>query len=190
MDPTPDHTQDVVCESTDVLMPLREGRAISQEVVDALASQGVPYRLWISTLPTDGTADARNHVKRYADTNYALMLDGDTVLPEGGLRQMIDFLDEHADYGAVGLCRHRNRRFYRVEEWLNAHHVDMSCVLFRRETLDRITFADKYNAARVGREKLAGPCECANCCHDIREMGLRIGFVPEVYVEHLNHPPR
>ncbi len=155
-----------------------------------MVRQGFPYRLWISIHPTDGTADARNHVKRYGATDYALMLDSDMVLHDGGLRRMVEFLNEYADYGAVGLCRHPNCRFCRVDEWLNAHHVDMSCVLFRRDVLVKTTFAHFWNAARVGREKLKGPCECANCCHDIRAMGLRVGFVPEVYVEHLDHPPR
>ena len=174
----------------DIIMPLRDGRPMAQAVVDGIVRQGFPYRLWVSTHPTKGTADARNHVKQLATTDYTLMLTGDMVLPDGGLQRVVDFLDEHADYGAIGLCRHPNRRFYRVDEWLNAHHVDMSCVLFRRDVLAKITFADNWNAARVGREKLMGPCECANCCHDIRAMGLRIGFVPEVYVEHLDHPPR
>jgi len=179
-----------VGNSVDILMHVLNGDHLPPAVIEGLARQHVPYRLWVARTSSECPADARNHMKRYGDADLVLMLDGDMVLPEGGLRRMVDFLDERPDFGAVGLCEHRDRRFYRVEEWLNAHHVDMSCVLFRRGTLDRITFADRHNASRVGRERLAGACDCANACHDIRALGQRIGFVPEVYVDHLDHPPR
>jgi len=177
-------------ELIDIVMPLREGRDIAEDVLRGVAGQDRPIRLWIGAQPTDGTADARNAVKAYGRTPYVLMLDADIVLLDGVLGRMSDFLDQHPAYGAIGLCRHTARRFFRRDEWLKAHHVDMSCVLFRRDVLSSITFADKYNASRVGREKLAGGCECANACYDIRRMGLQIGFLPEVYVRHVPHPPR
>lgn len=110
--------------------------------------------MWMCPLTLDG------------QTPYVLMLDDEILLPEESLKRMADFLDEHSDFGAIGLCKHRSLNFASDEGFLNAFHVDMSCVLFRKGVLEAITFADTHNAQKLGRERLAGGCECANACHD------------------------
>jgi len=172
----------------DIVMPIEEGRYIPQEVLEGMLHQDLPFRLWVSTRFYNGQyVDARNQVKRYGTSPYVLMLDNDIVMPSGSLKQMISFLDSHPTYGAIALCKHSGLRFDTDDGFLHAHHVDMSCVLFRKGTLDRITFVDAQSAGKAGRANLVGQCECANCCHDIRQMGLEIGFLPHIYVRHLHH---
>ena len=174
----------------DIVMPVEEGRFIPPEVLDGILRQGVPFRLWVSTRYGDRqVADARDQVKRYGQSPHVLMLDNDIVLPPDGLKRMSDFLDAQPGFGAIALCKHPSLPFADDDAYLNAFHVDMSCVLFRKDVLDRLTFVDARNANRAGREQLAGLCECANACADIRATSLRIGFLPRLYAEHL-HPTR
>ncbi len=170
-------------------MPIEEGRNIPGEVIAGLAAQTAPTRLWVSTSVGDRRlADARNHVKQYGTSGYVLMLDNDVAMPPGSLAAMGAFLDDHADYGAIALCKHSRLEFATDADWLSAHHVDMSCVLFRREALARVTFLDRHNQERLGRKSRG--CECVNCCEDIRAMGLKIGFLPNVYADHLHQQAR
>jgi hypothetical protein len=166
-------------------MPTEEGRNIPGEVLAALLSQDVDIRLWVSTRVGDRKlADARNNVKQYGASELVLMLDNDVAMPAGSLVEMRRFLDGHADFGAIGLCKHRRIEFANDEAWLAERHIDMSCVLFRRDVLERVTFLDRHNATTLGRKSRG--CECINCCNDIRAMGLRIGFLPNVYADHLH----
>jgi hypothetical protein len=170
-------------------MPMEEGRNIPGDVLAALAAQDIPLRLWVSTAVGDRRhADARNNVKQYGASEHVLMLDNDTAMPPRSLGQMRDFLDAHADFGAIALCKHPRLVFATDEDWLEARHVDMSCVLFRRGVLARVTFLDRRNAERLGRKSRG--CECINCCIDIRAMGLRVGFLPDVRAVHLHQAAR
>ncbi len=179
----------MTAEPVDVVMPIEEGRNIPREVVAGLAAQTVPTRLWVSTSVGDRRhADARNHVKQYGQSSYVLMLDNDVAMPPGSLHAMVVHLDAQEDYGAIALCKHSRVEFATEADWLSADHVDMSCVLFRREVLEQVTFLDRHNQDRLGRKSRG--CECANCCADIRAMGLQIGFLPNVYAEHLHQQAR
>ncbi len=172
----------------DIVMPIQEGRYVPQAALEGILQQGVPFRLWISTRFSEGQyADARNQVKQYGQSKFVLMLDNDIVMPPGTLKQMVEFLGAHPDYGAIALCKHPSLGLETEEAFLHATHVDMSCVLFRQEILDEITFVDGRNAGKLGRTQLAGQCECSNCCYDIRQMGLEIGFLPNIYAQHLQH---
>jgi len=171
----------------DIVMPVEEGRHIPQEVLEGILRQGIPFRLWVSTRFSRGQyADARNQVKQYGRSEFVLMLDNDIVLPPEALERMIEFLKTHSNYGAIALCKHPQLNFKTEKDFLQAEHVDMSCVLFRKMVLDQITFVDHRNAGKIGRKQLAGQCECANCCFDMRQMGWEIGFLPYVYVQHLH----
>ena len=58
----------------DVIMPVKEGRFIPQEVLDALLAQGIPFRLFVSTRISDGDYPAaRNNVKQYGRSPMVLM---------------------------------------------------------------------------------------------------------------------
>ncbi len=53
-------------------------------------------------------------------------------------------------------------------------HVSMGATLFRRSTLQRISFRWEINK-----------CECLCCCEDIRRRGARIEYLPEAKAWHL-----
>jgi len=115
-------------------MPVEEGRFIPHEALAGIAGPGFSMRLWVSTQHSGGDyAGARNNVKQYALTDRTLMLDNDVVLTPGCVRRLWDFLDANGDYAAVALSKH-NAPAGRteVEDYT---HIDMSCVLFRREML-------------------------------------------------------
>jgi hypothetical protein len=178
----------------DVLMPIKEGRFIPQEVLEGLIRQDIPFRLWTSTAVSDGDyAKARNHIKQYACSNsYSLMLDNDIILPGGALSMMIAFLNIHADYAAVAL-RKQSSISHRPSEPIIADepdHVDMSCVLFRTNELLSLNFA--YPG---GDSQTRQGCECFKACQDIRDAGKRIGFIRGINAEHIHdteqtHPAR
>ncbi|MFO7947042.1 MAG: glycosyltransferase family 2 protein [Armatimonadota bacterium] len=49
-----------------------------------------------------GFAAANNQGLRYADTEYYLLLNPDTIVPEGAFRMLLDFAEQHPEAGAVG----------------------------------------------------------------------------------------
>ena len=110
------------------------------------------------------------------------MLDNDVILPAGVVKKMMDFLMSHPNYAAIALAKHDWTSS--LKEVITPPHVDMSCVLFRKEILDEITFSEPRKEGRQLPEPYGG-CECAQCCFDIREKGLEIGFLPGFYVRHI-----
>ena len=162
-------------------MPIKEGRFIPREVLDALLIQGIPFRLFVSTRVSEGDYPAaRNNIKQYGRSPLVLMLDNDIVLPAGALSRMISFLEEHPEYGAIGLPK---QDFSRLsdEKLLHAGHVDMSCVLFRQELLSQLTF----RWPPPGENAATGGCECGQTCRDLRQMGWEIGFLPGLCAKHI-----
>ena len=165
----------------DIVMPIKEGRYLPHEVLQALLEQEIPFRLFVSTKVSDGDYPAaRNNIKQYGKSNFVLMLDNDVVLPPNGLSQMVEFLETHAEYGAIGIPKiefeHRTD-----EDMRHSEHVDMSCVVFRREVLEALTFRfPQFQGVQSG-----GSCECAQACRDIRAIGLEIGFLPHLQAQHL-----
>ncbi len=155
----------------DVVMPVQLGRFISDEVIGALGSQGVPYRLFVSTTVQFKVAEARNDVKLMASSEYVLMLDNDLVLPDGGIVRMIDVLDRFSDFMAIALPR---RDFQDEGDYVDLGgvsisepgHVGMSCVLWRLKYLESLEFV------------VDNKCECQNACDELRSKGFRIGFLP------------
>ncbi len=165
----------------DIVMPMKEGRYVPQEVLDSLLRQGIPFRLFVSTKVSNGDFPAaRNNIKQYGRSEFVLMLDNDIVLPDGALSKMRDFLQSHAEYAAIGLPKQDFTAM--SQEWLlHALHVDMSCVLFRGEILEQLTF--RWPPPDEGAA--AGGCECGQACRDLRRMGWEIGFLPGMYAGHI-----
>ena len=165
----------------DVVMPVKEGRYLPQKVLISLLQQGIPFRLFVSTKVSNGDYPAaRNNIKQYGHSEFVLMLDNDIVLPDGALSQLIDFLQSHREYAAIGLPKQDFSAMGR--EWhLHAPHVDMSCVLFRGEVLKQLTF----RWPPPGENADTGGCECGQACRDLRRMGWEIGFLPGGWAEHI-----
>ncbi len=167
----------------DILMPTEEGRFIPQEVLEGMLAQGIPFRLWVSTKVSGGDyAGARNNIKQYGRSEWILMLDNDLILPAGAIQKMLDFLKAHPGYAAIALAKYPLGQTN--ETVINAPHVDMSCVLFRKAVFDQITFSEPRKEGRRLPEPY-GVCECSQCCFDIRQMGLEIGFLTGLHAQHL-----
>lgn len=177
----------MIIDLIDVLMPTKEGRFIPRQVLQGLLDQRVPFRLWISTVVSNGDhAKARNHIKQYAHSKpYVLMLDNDIILPKGALNAMMRFLDAHEDFAAIALRKGQVPGYSgRSSDELIAEepeHVDMSCVLFRTVELKALTFG--YPGS-PDLQKRSG-CECIKACQDIRAGGKRIGFLQGIIAGHL-----
>lgn len=167
-------------QTIDVLMPCQEGRYINQKTTQSLDRQGYKWRLWVSTLHSNGNHhDARNQVKDYGNSSYVFFLDNDLELPDHALKAMVHFLmqPENQQVASVAIRR--------VELNDNAHygeydgtadypnHVGMSCNLWRREVLQQMTFEKR------------GGCECKAMCEDLRNIGYEIGILRGPTCKHL-----
>jgi len=162
-------------ELIDIVMPIEEGRFIPHEVIEGISQQGYRIRLWVSTKYSNGDyASARNNIKRYGSSPKVLMLDNDIILPPDSVKRMCQFLDAHPKYAAIAISKH-NKPEGNDREVINYDHVDMSCVLFRREVLEQLIFSQG-----------AGTCECLQCCKDIRNMEMEIGFLIGLQVYHVS----
>ena len=96
-----------------------------------------------------------------------------------------NFLDDNPNYGAIGLPKY-DQSYRSDDELLHSKHVDMSCVLFRKEVLDKVDFVDPRRE-NINNPGFAGMCECTQCCFTIRQMGLEIGFLPGLHATHIEN---
>ena len=160
-------------------MPIEESRFIPRAVMEGILAQNYNFRLWVSTKYSSGRdyAKARNNVKQYGSSSMVLMLDNDIILPPKAVELMHEFLNKHEEYAAIGISKN-SIPIASSEVW-DADHVDMSCVLFRRKILDKITFSQGSSSPDKGQ------CECLQCCHDIRQMGMKIGFLTNIQAYHI-----
>ncbi|MBN2326338.1 MAG: hypothetical protein JXR73_04225 [Candidatus Omnitrophica bacterium] len=166
-------------ETIDIVMPIEDGRHIPQAVLESIIFQNLPFRLWITTqFNQRRISDARNHVKQYAISYRVLMLDNDIILPHNALKKMNQFLDEQPHFAAIALSK--NRKFHVDDPVIVESHVDMSCVLFRRNILNKLKFRDT-------RFEENPCCQCIFMCEDIRALGFEIGFLNHYYARHIQN---
>lgn len=161
----------------DVVMPVKEGRYIHSKVLSSIENQGYNTKLWMSTLHSAGNiALARNQVKQYARTPFTLMHDNDIILPDGILTQMIDFLEQNPNFGAVAVSKKHvpDPSIGKVEV---VGHVDAGPVMWRTDLLHQITYR--------GYTDDCPQCECLGYCEDLRAMGFEVGFLTGVIAEHI-----
>ena len=182
-----------------ICMPCEDGRYIPAPVLDSIAMQGIPYRLFISTAISDGRfADARNHVKDMAlldSSPFLLMTDNDLVFGERDFQAMLQFLDANPDYGAVAISKHGDPDPSGQTAVVDPTHVDAGPVMFRRDTLTReYQWTDPEHpdsepeTRKFEYDNAGGVCECQAACNKLRdEMGLRIGFLTGRAVKHIQN---
>ena len=175
-------------EYLDVLMVCSPSRFIPQLVIDHLLIQNIPMRFFISNCKGDGSANARNFIKdtwklipSKEKSKYVLMTDNDLLMPPGSVQDMINFLDENSDFGAISL--HRNKAPQELEE---PKHINAGPVLFRSPVLGQITYHNNDG------------CECQGMTNDVRdiiidseaELGYRIGYLPNYQYGHIENTGR
>lgn len=161
----------------DVVMPVKEGRYVHNKVLASIENQGFNTKLWMSTLHSDGNiANARNQVKQYASTEYALMHDNDIILPDGIMERMVKFLEKNQNFGAVAVSKKHvpDPEIGAVEV---VGHVDAGPVMWRTNLLHEITYR--------GYTPECQTCECLGYCEDLRAMGYEVGFLTGVMAEHI-----
>lgn len=162
----------------DIAMPCEDGRYLPQAVLAGFEAQGIPYRLWMST--TYSNRDffgARNHVREFAlkgTSPYILMTDNDLVYPPGTWERMITWLENHRDFGAIGISKHGVPDPNAVGVVQEPEHIDGGTVLFRRDVLEQVTYDRKW-----------GTCECAAMVKSVHELGYRFGRFADMTLHHI-----
>src|SRR3954453_7858254 len=147
--------------NVDVLTVLAPGEVVRPEALAALEQQGeVELRHYFAEgrrqrgeSRSATVARARNVVKEQGDSDLALFMDRDVVLPAGGIARLVHALLADPACGALGIT-------YQGPQPSPAEHVAMGAVLFRRAVLRQIRFRTE-----------PGRCECFCCCEDVRRLG-------------------
>ena len=158
----------------DVGMVCSPERYIPQLTMDHLLIQKIPMRFFISNAIGTGAADARNFVQDMwsgcpQKSKYFLMTDNDLLIPEGALQDMIDYLDNNKDFGAISL--HRTEVPKEVDE---PKHINAGPVLFRSEVFEKIRYHNNSG------------CECQGMSNDVRDLGHRIGYLNNWLYNHID----
>jgi len=162
-------------------MPCVQGRIIPPEVLmGTLWHCGIRTSLIVSTAFPSNLTQARNTVKLYAETELVLMLDNDVVLPPRSLEGMASFLDCHPDFGAIALAKYPScvKPILNNSQVTEPNHVDMSCVLWRKDILHNMEFRTTQDSTY---------CDCLPACEDLRKAGHRIGFMPKWVCTHFEN---
>lgn len=152
-----------------------------------------------------GFGKAHNQVLKKLNTEYALILNPDTLLGRAVISTMLKFMDENSDVGAatckivlpdgsIDLTAHRgfptplaSLLYFLGIDWLyhlslknlnNIHEVDAisgSFFLTRKSILDNVGFFD---------EDFFMYAEDIDLCFRIKESGYKIMYVPDVKILH------
>ena len=108
-----------------------------------------------------------------------LFLDNDLELPLNGIRAMVHYLSQPENEKVACVILHRveqgDTHEYSVYDGTAdfPEHVGMSCNLWRRDVLNKMTFSKR------------GSCECKAMCEDLRANGYQIGVLRGLTCTHL-----
>ena len=168
---------------------------------------GVPFT-WVWECANRGFSGANNLGVQVAKGNKLLFLNSD-VFPNtmDWLRQLCHTLDENRDFGVIGpqllfadgSIQHAGMEFTRHEElgiWVNHHPnkgldpildgrsglievpaVTGACLAIRRKDFDRVGGWDTGY--------LIGDFEDSDLCLKIRKEGMKVGYLPDIQLTHL-----
>ncbi len=185
----------------------RLAESFPADAAEVFAMQQMPFRLVWGEV-NRGFSGANNLGAAEARAPRLLFMNSD-VFPRrpGWLQDLVQVLDTRPEFGALaprllfadGSIQHAgmiNRRHDHFGIWINhhplmgfdpamdPHHgptevplVTGACVLMRRADFDRVGGWDTGY--------LIGDFEDSDLCFKIRETGLKIGYVPEVELTHL-----
>ena len=165
-------------EFLDVGIVCSPERFIPQLTIDHLLIQKISMRFFMSNCIGTGAANARNFVKEMwkdcpQKSEYFLMTDNDILMPKGSVQDMINFLNNNKDFGAIAL--HRNEV---PTEVIEPSHINAGPVLFRSSIFEQITYHNNDG------------CECQGQSNDVRKLGSRIGYLPNYQYDHIDRTKR
>lgn len=134
-----------------------------------------------------GFGRANNQGLKVSQGRYALLLNTDTVVKEGALDRLVEFLDAHPEAGACGpkllnvdgTPQHQGglfgRRFWLSPEPVAVDYVIAAAIMVRREVLDKVGGLD---------ENFFFSNEDLDWCRRIRQAGWQVCFVPQAEIIH------
>lgn len=155
------------------VMPLKEGCIICNDVLTALNNQSVKIGILPVTRPKEGFRGGisrtfcKNTGKELAlqlfDHDLFLFLNSDIVFrSQNGVQDMISFLEENKDYGAVAIQKSKR---------VSSDHIDIGCMTVRREVMKHVDFT---------LESTDHPsCDCRNFERDMQTIGYKMGYLKD-----------
>jgi len=114
-------------------------------------------------------ARARNEMKQLGNAPWVMFVDDDVVLQSDCIATLLRTLQQSPSLGAIAADYDEERTH---PQWDG--HVALGACLFRRETLQRLTFRSTEES-----------CECWCCCDDLRSQGIGITYCPAATAIHL-----
>ena len=117
---------------------------------------------------------ARNEALARGSSPWFMFLDDDVIPASDCVARLHHALQCRPNYGAFAADYLGEQRLRRETQ-----HVGMGATMFRRPALTQIGFRWEANK-----------CECLCCCEDLRQLGLRIGYLPGARAFHMDQKPR
>ncbi len=155
----------------------RKGRILKNEFLLAVASQGVKLDILIVNSENKDISD-REWLRQKAlnlapNDKYFLLLNSDVVFEtEKDVQELIDYLDKYKNYGAIAYdTRNRDEKAL--------IHVDIACMLIRREVLEKVVFH---------KDPKRLTCTCDFLCDDIKVLGYKVGYLLTHRLKELREP--
>ena len=148
---------------------------------------------WVTAIRNDrnrGTSRAFNQGIRSASGTWVLIINDDTVVPEGMLRRFRSFLEENEDVDGIALGLKREGGEYQALRLkilnLTKHHpaqktratfVGSGNLLIKKQLLEKAGLYDEHYFA--GNEDM-------DLSLRLKRAGVRILYVPELFIHHLH----
>lgn len=135
-----------------------------------------------------GFIKASNQALRKVRTKYSLLLNSDTLVLEGALERMVQFMEEHPEAGAVGpkllnpdkTVQRPGRKFLNFDfaDSRSRHRVSWicgACLMARDEVIEQVGLLD---------ENLYFYNDDLDWCRRMRKKGWELWYLPEAEVIH------
>ncbi|MBN3032996.1 MAG: glycosyltransferase [Candidatus Saganbacteria bacterium] len=134
-----------------------------------------------------GFCRANNRGLKIYRGRYALLLNTDTIVKDGALDKMLEFMDAHPEAGAAGPKLLNadgtpqrqgglfNRRFWLAREPVKVDYVIGAALMVRRDAIERAGGLD---------DNFFFSNDDLDWCRRIRKAGWRVYFVPQAEIVH------
>lgn len=139
----------------------------------------------ISLPENRGFAKAMNIGIRHSNAPYVCILNNDTVIADGALERMLDYMDALPDVGLIGPRTNRCNTMQRSDGpgepgviFTNGL-VAFFCTIIRREVLDQVGLLSEEFGLGYGEDD--------DYCIRVRQAGWQLGIASDAWVEHEHH---